>query len=85
MKKYTVAVTQYVEVEIDETKFDETFMEEFRDYMYQFDTIEEHVEHLAQLEARGLIDFDNFVEGYGDIKDMNITIQVNDWETTICN
>lgn len=49
-------------------------MNDFRDYFYDFDTIEEHAEHLAQLEARELIDGD-FVEGYGSLKEMGIKIK----------
>lgn len=74
MKTFQVEVTQIVTVVVDETKFDEAFMEEFRASFYQFDTLEEHVEHLAQLEARGLIDVfgERFIEGYGPADEMGI-------------
>ena len=53
-------------------------MKNYQRYFYDFDTVEEHVENLAQLEARGLIGWDNFVEGYGNIKDMGIDIKIVD-------
>ncbi len=73
MKTFTVEVTQVVTVELDETKFDEAFMQEFRESFYGFHTIERHAEHIAQLEARGLIgDWKPFIEGYGPAEDMGI-------------
>lgn len=80
--KLTVEVTQLVEVELDESKFDEAFMEEFRQSFYQFDTIEEHAEHLAQIHARGVIELDSytpeFVEGYGPQNEMGIKAKTID-------
>lgn len=81
MSKYQIEVTQLVEVELDESKFDETFMEEFRQSFYSFDTLQEHAEHIAQLQARGIIELDTgseFVEGYGPSKDMGIRARVLD-------
>jgi hypothetical protein len=78
MKKYKVIVTQMVEIDVDETKFTEAVMEEFRRSFYDFLTVEEHVSHLAQLYARGLINEfnrDHFVEGYGPIKDWSLTFR----------
>lgn len=63
MKK-TVRVEQWVEIEVDELKFTDSFMAEFRHYLYPFSTIEDHIKHLAQLKARGMLS-DSFVEGYG--------------------
>jgi hypothetical protein len=70
MAKFKASVMIDVEIELDETKFDEAFMAEFRQSFYPFYDINDHVEHLAQLQARGLLDF--FTEGYGEIKDMGI-------------
>lgn len=70
MKTFTVEVAQVVTVELDETKFDEAFMQEFREGFYRFHTLEQHAEHIAQLEARGLIE--PFIEGYGPAEDMGI-------------
>lgn len=69
MKK-SVIVTQRVEVEIDETKFTDQFMEEFRSDFYEFHSLGDHIKHLAQLSARG---FDSdFIEGYGEKNNMGI-------------
>ncbi len=71
MKKI-VEVTQYIEVEVDEAKFDEEFLEDFRGYMYNFKDIDDHIKHLAQLYARGIANNHSFIEGYGEAKDMGI-------------
>lgn len=80
MKKFIVEVRQTVEVELDETKFDEAFMEEFRDSFYPFMTLADHAEHIAQLQARGIYDLDfiptQFIEGYGAAIDMGIKASV---------
>lgn len=86
--KYRVVVTQFVEVEIDESKFDDKFMEEFRESFYQAYDIIEHVEHIAQLQARGVIDLEctpEFIEGYGlsnemGIKARNVELEITDVE-----
>lgn len=80
--KYRVIVEQLVEVELDEKKFDDKFMSEFRHSYYDFHTVSDHAEHLAQLEARGLFSTD-FVEGYGPPKDMGIKVRILDQEETI--
>lgn len=72
-----------IQVTVDESKFTDEFMEEFRRHFYPFNTIEEHMEHLAQLEARGLIGVDNFVEGYGDIREFGVKFGVGSGETEI--
>lgn len=76
IRKFKVEVTQLIEVEIDASKFDEAFMEDFRSHFYNFDTIDEHVEHLAQIHARGVIELDSytpeFIEGYGPQNDFGI-------------
>lgn len=75
MKKFTVQVTQTVEIEIDETKMDDKFMLDFRQAFYPFYTVEQHVEHLGQLACRGLTDgFSKFIEGYGPPADLGIKI-----------
>jgi hypothetical protein len=83
-RMFRVEVTQTVEVELDPTKFDEAFMEEFRESFFPFSDLGDHAEHLAQLEARGVVDLGRysteFVEGYGPIKDMGISARVIDTE-----
>lgn len=84
MKTYTVDVTQTVTVTLDETKFDDAFMQEFRSHFYSFDTLDEHAEHLAQLEARGLVgDYKPFVEGYGPLGEMGIKLSSDHFEAEI--
>ncbi len=82
MKKL-VEVKQYVEVEIDETKFTEDFMKEFRNVFYNFHDIEDHIMHLAQLHCRGIADNYSFIEGYGEAKEMGIKFNITDLETSI--
>jgi len=82
MKK-TVRVTQIIEVEIDETKFDDEFLEEFRKSFYPFHTIEGHIGHLAQMYARGLIADGNFIEGYGKPEETGIKFKLADFEVEI--
>lgn len=74
--KRLVDVTQTVEVEVDESKFTPEFMQEFRNSFYSFHTINQHLEHLAQLYARGL-DRD-FIEGYGPAQDFGIRFSLID-------
>jgi hypothetical protein len=84
MKKQ-VAVTQIVEIEVDETKFTPEFMAEFRASMYYFRTIDQHIEHLAQLYARNIADDRSFIEGYGPAADMGIKGKVIDQTEDILN
>lgn len=67
MKRFeceVVRTDKYI-IEIDESKLNEEWMEAFRSVFYDFNSFEEHAEHIAQLQAR----FGNrFIEGYGDVK-----------------
>ena len=86
MKTFQIEIVQVVTVKLDETKFDETFMSEFRYSFFQFDSIEEHAEHIAQLQARGIIDVEisgEFIEGYGDSEKMGITAKVETLDTDL--
>lgn len=80
--KYSVTVTMGVEVEVDESKFTEEFMAEFRQYFYPFDSVKDHAEHLAQLTARaiypeiGEFNPDEFIEGYGPASEMGIKTRI---------
>ncbi|HEX7927317.1 MAG TPA: hypothetical protein VF678_06985, partial [bacterium] len=79
-----VLVSQVVEVTVDESKFDAAFMQTFRDTITDFDTIEQHVLHLAQLAARGVIhEFDDhhMIEGYGPRRSMGIALRIVPEET----
>jgi hypothetical protein len=74
MSIHEIDVIQTIKVTVDETKFTSEFMEEFRQGFYPFETLQEHVEHLAQLYARGLVDDcpNQFIEGYGPAREMGI-------------
>ena len=80
IQKFKVEVTHYVEVELDDEKLDDEFNKNFSRYFFEVETLEEHAKHLAQMEARGLIGFDNFVEGYGDISALNCKVKITDQE-----
>jgi len=79
----TVVVTQYIKVKIDENKFDEDFMEEFRESFFDFTSLDDHIKHLAQLYARGIADSGSFIEGYGPAEDMGISFSPEDQEEEI--
>ena len=82
-----VSVTQTVEVTIDETKFTDEWMASFRDVFYNYYSLDDHVGHLAQLEARGLTYLphvnNEFIEGYGPAGDMGIKSRVVDTDIEI--
>lgn len=79
----TVVVTQRVRVTVDETKFDADFMSEFRSTHYDFRTLDDHVAHLGQLFARGIVPerTDCFIEGYGNAREMGIRFEVENRST----
>lgn len=86
MKTYTVSVAQTVSVTIDESKFDERFMADFRNGFYPFFEVTDHVEHIAQLQARGVVELEftsEFIEGYGPSSDMAIKAKVIDLATEV--
>lgn len=76
--KFEFEVTQTITIELDERAFTEEFMAEFRKSFFSFYEIEEHAEHIAQLQARGVIDLEGwgsgstFIEGYGPAEDFGI-------------
>ena len=76
MKTFRISVAQTIDVTLDESKFDDAFMSEFRRGFFPFHDLQEHAEHIAQLHARGVIEADSvsgdFIEGYGPSKDMGI-------------
>ena len=67
-----VRVEQIVEVSVDETKFTPEFMAEFRATMYNFGSLDDHLQHLGQLYARGIDDEFSFIEGYGPASEFGI-------------
>lgn len=72
MQTRTVRVEQIFEVSIDDTKFTPEFMAEFNRTMYRFGSVNRHIEHLAQLYARGIADEYGFIEGYGKASEFGI-------------
>jgi hypothetical protein len=93
MRKFTVDVTQTVEVELDETKFTPEFCKEYNEsitYRGGDDgdmewALREHAEHLAWLHASGVQDLEYhslppFIEGYGPANEMGIKAKVIDTE-----
>jgi hypothetical protein len=82
--KRKVSIHMTVEVEVDETKFTPEFMRQFQESMYDFDIIEEHIEHLGQLCARGILhNFSTFIEGYGPPAEMGIKARIVDQDEEI--
>ncbi len=80
----TVQVTFDVKVTVDETKFTPEFMGEFRNCFYPFDTLDDHIKHLAQLAAREFITGPySFVEGYGYAEEMGISTEIESQEEEI--
>ncbi len=61
-----VTVTMNVIVTVDRKMFTKKFMQEFRENFYNFQTIDDHIEHLGWLYLRGLVDNGSFIEGYGE-------------------
>ncbi len=76
-----VVVSQVVEVTVDDTKFTPEFFAEFEASMFPYGTIDRHIEHLAQLHARGIVDQGDFIEGYGPSADMGISLNVEPGST----
>ena len=77
-----IEVTITVRVSVDETKFTPEFMRDFRETFYPFHSLDDHIQHLAQMEAREMISGPtDFVEGYGQLDEMGITTRWIDTET----
>jgi hypothetical protein len=74
-----VAVTQYIKVTIDESKFDDEFFAGFNSTIFDAGAdLDEHMKHLAQLNARGIYADGDFIEGYGRTEDMGIQLDALD-------
>ncbi len=83
IRAFRIVVEQAVMVTLDDEKFDEAFMEEFRQGFYDFDELREHAEHIGQLYARGLWDEipgNDFIEGYGRAPEMGISAREDGFE-----
>lgn len=75
-----VEVTMRVRVKTDDAKFTQEWMAEYRQHFSPFFTVDDHAEHIAQLEAREVLD-PKFTEGYGPLAEMGIAAEV--METTM--
>lgn len=76
-------MTQEIDVEIlvtvtvDESKFTPEFLAEFREHFFPFETVEDHIRHIAFLAATGQLgDLPRFVEGYGQSQDFGIEVSI---------
>lgn len=76
LRKFEVEVTQVVDVILDDEFLTDGFNKDFSSYMWKVNNIEQHAKHLAQMEARGMIGLDKFVEGYGCLKEMNCSASI---------
>lgn len=79
-KKFTLNVIRAVEVTVDETKFTEEFMEEYRESFSPFFYLKDHIEHLGWLFAARGVDDTDFIEGYGPAEDFGIKFREIDDE-----
>ncbi|MEN5297508.1 hypothetical protein ABE530_04025 [Brucella sp. TWI559] len=71
-QKYFVAVTKYIDVTLDTDKLDADFWNEFNSLIT--DRGGPDNEYLAEHVAWNVVQgYDDFVEGVGDLKEMNIT------------
>ena len=86
-KTYYVTLEYVVDVEVDETKFTDQFMEEYSISITKRTTIDEHMQNLAIMYARGLIDYypfpDAFIEGYGKMSEMGIKLDLEFRDTEV--
>lgn len=70
-KKFQVAVTKIVEVEIDTDKLDEEFYTDFHTSITDGADEADIVRHIAWNYVQG---DDRFIEGIGDLKQMNVVV-----------
>lgn len=74
-RKFEVEVTRTVVVEVNESKFTEEFMENYRGYIdSSFYDLEDHIKQLGWLFGAGRINGSEkeFIEGYGPANEMGI-------------
>lgn len=79
-KKFQVAVTKIVEVEIDTEKLDAAFYHDFHTSITDGADEEDIVRHIAWNYVQG---DDRFIEGIGDLKEMNVAITEVDSDVDI--
>lgn len=82
-QKITVTVEFEMDIEFDPARFSPEFQADFRHNFFKYDTIREHLEHIAR---NRILDIEGprwdrearrdrvFAEGYGYLDDMGITL-----------
>lgn len=84
-RKFEVDVTRVVTVEIDDSKFTEEFMENYRSFIdSSFYDLEDHIQQLAWLFGAGRISGSKseFIEGYGIASEMGIKFEEVGYDDT---
>ncbi len=81
MRNFRIEVVTEVEVILDDTKFDQPFFEQFNQIISDLgdnddrnDALCEHAKFLAYQHVQNGYDGNDFVEGYGPLKDMGISL-----------
>lgn len=71
-----VTVEQDLEITVDESRFTPEFLQGFKESFYPCETIEDHVEFIAESFAQGVVRSDaDFLEGYGVLRDFGIRVK----------
>lgn len=70
-RTFQIAVTKFLQVEVETDKLDAEFFADFQQSITHYDTVEQIAEHVAWGYVQGA---EYFVEGVGDLKEMNIRV-----------
>ena len=77
-KRFKVVITQEVEVEVDETKFTQEFLDNFSNPFHKISNLQRHMQYLAVAcvhdDKQVLRDSDTRIESYGPAKDLGIVV-----------
>lgn len=84
-KKIEVRLIRTVSIEVDDAKFDEAFMEEFRKSFFPFKSLDDHLRHLACIVADRSYGTEpkEFIEGYGTLEEMGISGRILDEDVEV--
>jgi hypothetical protein len=83
MTKY-VEVRQQIKVTVDESRFTPEFLAAFKRAFFDAETVEDHIKHIAESYARGIVTFKgDFLEGYGKMDDFGISCKREDVECEV--
>ena len=76
-----IHVTIEVDISVDETKFTDPFINEFRQKFYPLDYLNDHICNLSEQYALGYISpSDSIIEGYGKPENFGIKFHSKDVE-----